>query len=66
MKKGDTKEEVLTQHCKNERGAWVGLILNNVLEAMEDYAIRYHRNKIAEAALHTVPDKEITPTIPFK
>ena len=38
MKKEETKEEVLVRHCKNTRGQWIGLIMNNILEAMEEYA----------------------------
>lgn len=36
------KQEILNAHCKDERGIWIGLTMQGVLDAMEEYARQFY------------------------
>ena len=43
-----TPEEILKKHHKNARGHWVALTSQRALQAMQEYADLYHKEKLRE------------------
>ncbi len=42
--------DILLKHCKNFRGHYVGMIQENIIKAMEEYAKIYHKERKIEEA----------------